>query len=251
VEQYYRTIAETHFSEEPNIKIREELAEQFLIRKYLGDSVGYFVEVGANDPFSLSQTWHLAQVGWSGILVEPIPELCKELRSKRPEAYVVEAACGAPQSPTTALFTVASDSGKSSLATEFLDKRTIVESRITVDILTLDEILQQQNTTTLDFVSIDVEGTQLEVLKGFTLQKWKPRLLVIEDHLLDTRSHKKIIKQGYKLVKRTLFNNWYVPDGVEPPETGAQEDKILSGKFRRIPIRRLRYQLRKMLGRGI
>ncbi|MFT5206086.1 MAG: hypothetical protein ACI9GC_001395, partial [Phycisphaerales bacterium] len=33
--------------------------------------------------------------------------------------------------------------------------------------------------------------------------------------------------------------------------TGAQEDKILSGKFRRIPIRRLRYQLRKMLGRGI
>jgi FkbM family methyltransferase len=56
VEQYYRTIAETHFSEEPNIKIREELAEQFLIRKYLGDSVGYFVEVGANDPFSLSQT---------------------------------------------------------------------------------------------------------------------------------------------------------------------------------------------------
>ena len=71
-----------------------------------------------------------------------------------------------------------------------------MESRITVDILTLDEILQQQNTTTLDFVSIDVEGTQLEVLKGFTLQKWKPRLLDIEDHLLDTRSHKKNYKTG-------------------------------------------------------
>lgn len=56
MEQYYRTIAETHFANEPNIKIREELAEQHLIRKYLGDAVGFFVEVGANNPFALSQT---------------------------------------------------------------------------------------------------------------------------------------------------------------------------------------------------
>ena len=49
MKQYYRTIAETEFGKEPNIKIREELAEQFLIRQYLGEQGGYFVEVGANE----------------------------------------------------------------------------------------------------------------------------------------------------------------------------------------------------------
>ena len=96
MKQYYRTIAETEFGKEPNIKIREELAEQFLIRQYLGEQGGYFVEVGANEPCSLSQTWHLAQLGWVGMLIEPIPVLCDELRKQRPESVVLEAACCAP-----------------------------------------------------------------------------------------------------------------------------------------------------------
>ncbi len=82
MKQYYRTVAEELYGDEPNIKVREELAEQYLVRQFLGmEDGGFFVEVGANNPFNLSQTWHLAQEGWRGILVEPIPELCNELRA--------------------------------------------------------------------------------------------------------------------------------------------------------------------------
>jgi FkbM family methyltransferase len=252
MKHYYRTVAQEEFGSEPNIKIREELAEQFLIRQYLGmETRGFFVEVGANNPFNLSQTWHLAKEGWRGILVEPIPELCKELKAKRPESVVVEVACGAPDALTTASFTVATDSGKSTLSSEFLDKRSDVAMRITVEVKPLNEILQEEGVEQLDFVSIDVEGTQFDVLKGFDLRRWNPRLLLVEDHLLNTKTHKLILSQQYQLVKRTLFNNWYIPIGDEIPNTGDGEDQILRGKLRRIPIRQLRFQIRRLLGKGI
>ncbi|MBC8309386.1 MAG: FkbM family methyltransferase [Planctomycetes bacterium] len=249
--QYYRTIASTHFSDEPNIKLREELAEQLLVREFLGENAGIFVEVGANDPFDLSQTWHLARIGWNGILIEPIPALCVELANKRPESTVIEVACGAPDSQEEATFTIAKDSGKSTLSKEFLDKRSQVDEHITVKICTLDSILEDQNVHQIDFVSIDVEGTQNDVLRGFSLLKWKPRLLLIEDHLLDLKTHKLISNQGYKLVKRTCFNNWYIPEGSIKPKTGGGEDRILRGKLRRVPVRNLRFKIRRLLGKGL
>jgi FkbM family methyltransferase len=252
MKHYYRTVAEKSFGSEPNIKLREEFAEQLLIRQYLGgEESGFFVEVGANNPFDLSQTWHLAEEGWQGILVEPIPELCEELRKERTDSLVVEAACGSPNAPSTATFTVAKDSGKSTLSSAFLDKRSTVESQITVHVKTLNDILEEAGADQIDFVSIDVEGTQFEVLQGFDLQKWKPRLLLVEDHLLNTKTHKLILNQQYKLVKRTLFNNWYIPISAEKPQTGKREDQILLGKLRRIPIRQLRFRLRRLLGKGI
>lgn len=252
MKHYYRTVAQEEFEHEPNIKIREELAEQLLIRQYLGmETQGFFVEVGANNPINLSQTWHLAQEGWRGILVEPIPELCRELRAKRPDSVVVEVACGAPSAPTTASFTVAMDSGKSTLSSEFLDKRSDVAMQITVNVKPLNDILQEEGVEQIDFVSIDVEGTQFDVIQGFDIQRWNPRLLLVEDHLLDTKTHKLILTQRYQLVKRTLFNNWYIPIGKEKPSTGKREDRILRGKLRRVPIRNIRFQLRRLLGKGI
>lgn len=252
MKHYYRTVAEMEFPNEPNIKVREELAEQLLIRNYLCSSTpGFFVEVGANNPFDLSQTWHLQKEGWRGILVEPIPELCNKLRENRPESVVEECACGTHSDNSTAIFTVAKDSGKSTLSNTFLDNRSSVESQITVNVRPLDLILEDNNVNNLDFVSIDVEGTQYDVLLGFDLQKWKPRLLLVEDHLLDKKSHHLIVSQNYRLVKRTLFNNWYIPASASGPLVGEQEKKILRGKFRRIPIRKLRFRLRRLLGRGI
>jgi hypothetical protein len=63
----------------------------------------------------------------------------------------------------------------------------------------------------LDYVSIDVEGMELDVLRGFNLKRHTPPLLLIEDHLFHLRTHRHLCQQGYRLVKRTGLNNWYVP----------------------------------------
>ena len=86
--------------------------------------------------------------------------------------------------------------------------------------LTLDEVLAEAGGPKVDFVSIDVEGFQLEVLRGFSLQKHRPAVLFIEDHMLNWKTHFHIRGQGYRLVKRTQLNNWYVPaDGAVPKTT--------------------------------
>lgn len=54
--------------------------ETRLVSAFLGDIKGYFVEVGANEPRERSQTWLLEQSGWTGVLIEPQPDLAAELR---------------------------------------------------------------------------------------------------------------------------------------------------------------------------
>ena len=69
--------------------------ETRLVSAFFGNIKGYFVEVGANDPRERSQTWLLEQSGWTGVLIEPQPDLATELRAKR-KAKVFSVACSSP-----------------------------------------------------------------------------------------------------------------------------------------------------------
>ena len=51
---------------------------------FFGNIKGYYVEVGANDPRERSQTWHLEQQGWTGVLIEPQPDLAATAARRKP-----------------------------------------------------------------------------------------------------------------------------------------------------------------------
>ena len=76
--------------------ISSEEYERQLVRNFFNDIPGFFVEVGANHPIVGSQSWHLEQRGWRGILVEPQPELAERLQELR-HAKVFAAACSSPK----------------------------------------------------------------------------------------------------------------------------------------------------------
>ena len=226
---------------------REHDAETDLVDEYFERrNEGFFVEVGANDPQKLSQTWKLEQRGWTGLLIEPIPELCERLRQARPNSQVIQAACGAPEETGEADFYVASDSEKSTLRTDMLDFPTPVQRVERVRVRTLDDILQQCQLPRIDFVSVDVEGLQLSVLRGLTLSKYRPALLMVEDHLTDLRTHRFLTQRNYRLVKRTGLNNWYLPADAPFHLTSQLERYRLWQKmWLRTPIRKLRFAARR------
>jgi hypothetical protein len=66
----------------------------------------------------------------------------------------------------------------------------------------------------VDFLSVDVEGAELAVLRGFSIPRYRPRLILIEDDVQDRTKHDYLEAEGYKLVRRTALNNWYVPEGT-------------------------------------
>ncbi|MGC1466374.1 MAG: hypothetical protein WA792_11645, partial [Pseudolabrys sp.] len=70
--------------------------EMRLVAAFFGGTKGFFVEVGANDPHARSQTLHLERAGWTGILIEPQPDLAEQLRTMR-TGKVFAVACSSPE----------------------------------------------------------------------------------------------------------------------------------------------------------
>jgi FkbM family methyltransferase len=208
---------------------------------------GCFVEVGANEPKAGSQTWFLEERGWRGLLIEPQARLAEKLRQERPRSTVVQAACGAPGHPDELPFYIGEGHGHSSLGRNLVDADTKYVRTEQVKVFTLDEILARADTPKVDFVSIDVEGTQLDVLRGFSLEAHRPALVLLEDHLHTLQVHRHFRGRGYRLVKRTEYNNWYVPqDRPFTLSTPLERLRLWKKVWANTPFRKLRvYRERK------
>lgn len=183
--------------------------ESRLVWEFFGSPKhGTFVDVGANHPTQGNQTWFLEQQGWTGILIEPNPHLAGLLREQRPKSKIFQLAVGSPAQVGEVDFFLVAGSGRSSLIPAF-DAQ--VTGKIRVQLRTLDSILQESGVTEIDFLSLDVEKVELDVLDGFDFAKWKPRLILIEDFCYNNRKRVYLRRHGYKLIRRTGYNNWYVP----------------------------------------
>jgi FkbM family methyltransferase len=207
---------------------------------------GFFVDVGAYDPKIGSQTWLLEQQGWRGILIEPQPGHCERLRHARPGARLFQVACAAPGHPPQMPFFFAETPSHSSLARNVIDPTTRYVKSDLVKVMTLDAVLAEAGNPKVDFVSIDVEGTQLDVLHGFSLEQHRPALLLVEDHLHHLKVHSYLRQRGYRLVKRTGLNNWYVPkDRPFTLTTPSERLRLWKKVWANTPFRKLRVYLER------
>jgi FkbM family methyltransferase len=208
---------------------------------------GFFVEVGANDPQRGSQSWQFEQAGWTGVLVEPQPDLAERLRSTR-RAHVVGAACSSPANAGTAM-TLHLSGPHSSLKRELALTGVVAKAVIEVPVRTLDDILEEAKAPSpIDFVSIDVEGHEVEVLAGFDLARWRPRLVLIEDHVTNLATHRSLTRTGYRLILRTGLTGWYVPRD-DAPRVGLGWWQIARKYYLALPIRMLRDGKRRLRDR--
>ncbi|MFQ5495580.1 MAG: FkbM family methyltransferase [Phycisphaerae bacterium] len=192
---------------------------------------GFFVEIGAYDGVTLSNTYFLERMGWHGVLVEPIPELAQRAAAARPRSRVVQAACSRRGSRGTATFTVTQNVPVLSYLSadrEHVDRclregAELVE--IEVPLTTVDEILKESRGRSgagggpwvpgegwrIDLVSIDTEGCELDVLDGMNLERFKPRVLVIEnDRPSGAGVEAYLGERGYGKFHRQAINDFYV-----------------------------------------
>jgi len=189
----------------------EELEKQLVLEFFGSRTEGFFIEVGANDPQWISQTWELERRGWRGLLIEPQSCFFDKLVAARPHSRVVQAACTSADKRGTGQLHLSPSKAFATLE-KFVDDQGIEFNGVeTVRLLTLDEILEQDPPKKVDFISIDVEGTELDVLRGFNMKRWQPELLLVEDKLNHLQKHRYMLGQGYRLLRRIGVNSWYVP----------------------------------------
>jgi FkbM family methyltransferase len=226
---------------EPSLESYAQNQEDVIAWDYFGQkSDGFFVEVGANHPTELSQTWFLEQRGWRGILVEPLPACCEKLRAVRKNSIVCEAAAGAPEQVGEATLNVAQSDVWSHLGEE--NKNLPLAARIKVAVRTLDSILDELRAPRVDLLSIDTEGMETKVLRGFNLPKRQPALVLLEDHMETLDLYLYMRRMGYKLIKRTGPNNWWAPKAAKAmPVTMREKLALWNRIWFRHPRRRLRW----------
>lgn len=204
---------------------RSEFGEDSLIWQLLDrQTTGFFIEVGAYDGVTLSVSAAFEAIGWTGLLIEAIPERFEMCKRSRPRSRVVHAALGKRGSGGTTRFHVARGEGLEVLSYHHTPpeqerevlKRGAAMQEVEVPLTTMDALLDG-HTGPIDFASIDVEGAELDLLDGFDLQKWRPRVIVIEDisagknPALDA----KLDACGYMLVAWLGFNQVRVHRGEE------------------------------------
>jgi FkbM family methyltransferase len=221
--------------------------EARLIAAFFGDRKGVFVEVGANEPRARSQTFHLEQAGWTGILIEPQPELAARLRAER-KAQVFAVACSSPDNAgKTMPLHVAGP--LSSLDRAAMAPGAAPEGVIAVPVRTLDSVLEEAGLAPgFDFLSIDVEGHEIEVLRGFDIARWHPQLILLEDHVADLSKHRYLTAAGYRIIRRYENNGWYVPRAAAGTVSLADRWEILRKYYLALPFRKLRNLSRRRRG---
>jgi FkbM family methyltransferase len=220
--------------------------EHALVREFFGgDTSGYFVEVGANHPTEGSQTWHLEQTGWTGVLVEPQPELAAFLVTSR-KARVFAAACSSPDNAGQSL-PLHVDGPRSALDRDRMSPGAQAAYVILVPTRTLDSILEEAEAPQpIDLLSIDVEGHETEVMRGFDFSRWQPLLIVVEDHVNDLRTHRYLKQNGYRLIRRLGHNGWYVPSGERVSISRAERWEIVRKYYLALPFRAVRNAWRRI-----
>lgn len=229
--------------ESPPEDFQQRLVREFL-ELFKPHAPGFFVEVGANHPRRGSQTWHLERRGWRGVLVEPLPEHAARLRRDR-TAAVFAVACSSPENAGKVLPFYAAD------ALSGLDMKQMAPwaepQEIKVPVRTLDSVLEEAAAPQpIDFLSVDVEGHEVEVLRGFDFARWAPRLILLEDHIATLNRHRFMTANGYRLVRRTELNGWYVPEDA-PISFGAGERwRLLRKYYLGLHLRKMRHGWRRL-----
>ncbi len=167
--------------------------EDMILRHILGSDKmsGFYVDVGAFHPILFSNTYFFYLNGWRGINVEARPR-SKELFDKmRPRDFNLEVGVSRERGSLTYYF-IAEDSPMNSFSPDFLRQIKMLEhvhSEIPVPTLPLAEILDRHLPPgqAIDFMSVDVEGHDFEVLESNDWKRFRPRIVVVEDEGLDPR----------------------------------------------------------------
>ncbi len=144
---------------------------------------GTYLDIGANHPFVISNTFLLYQQGWRGVTVEPIRSLWKMHRRWRPNDVALNCCVG--EGDRVRFFELSSDA-LSTLSREVAEQISLrgngtIMASYQVPMMTgrqiMDEYFADRELTLL---SIDVEGAELEVLESFNLAERPPQFIIFE-----------------------------------------------------------------------
>lgn len=166
-----------------------QFGEDMVARHFLGDTAtGFYVDIGAHHPVSYSNTYHFYGKGWRGINVDATPGSMAAFKVLRPRDINLELCLSDAEDAEIDFFIFdqgAYNTFSSDMARQVLEGGQVrLREKKTLRTTTLMRILERHvpKNTAIDLMSIDVEGLDETILRSNDWQRYKPRVLIYEDH---------------------------------------------------------------------
>jgi FkbM family methyltransferase len=164
-------------------------AGEDMIVNYLFTSLGIqyptYLELGTNQPILCNNTYFFYQKGCKGVCIEPDKEMCKIIRRKRDKDTVLNIGIGLNNNPEAFFYLFP---GRMNAWSTFSEEEAKVRKkksglqfeRVTVPLKTINDIIEKYFNPCPNFISIDVEGIDLEILKSLNFNRFKPEVICVE-----------------------------------------------------------------------
>jgi len=192
------------------------LQDLYVTYKLAGKRGGVFVEFGATDGISLSNTYYLEKsLGWDGILAEPLPKWRAPLRSNR--SAKIDYRCVWRETGEKLEFLVAKrypdlSTLKTFSANDFNSSARLIDSEIiVVETISLNDLLLEHDAPVMiDYLSIDTEGSEFDILSSFDFDRFKIRVITVEhNYRSDFRESIRRLLEANGFVREfEIFSKW-------------------------------------------
>lgn len=163
----------------------QEGEDMILRRLFEKQNTGFYIDVGAHHPKRFSNTYFFYKKGWSGINIDAMPNSMALFNRIRPRDINIEKPISNTQDTLT--YFMFNEPALNGFSKELSEKRNtkgryFIKSQIDIQTDTLNHILDSHLPALqeIDFLSIDVEGLDFQVLQSNCFSKYKPKVILIE-----------------------------------------------------------------------
>lgn len=197
--------------------------DEFIAEYFNNKREGVFVDIGAHDGESLSNTYVLEkEFGWSGICIEPMPHEFKKLAECRDS---INYNCAIYNKNGSEKFTMVESDGYPDMLSGITKDITfkhmngvLSESQrlnapikiIDVQTRILNEILEENEVFHIDVLSIDTEGAELKILKSIDYDKFYIDLIIYENGPNGNKERDFLKTVGFKFYKRLGIDDAFI-----------------------------------------
>ncbi|HEY7083464.1 MAG TPA: FkbM family methyltransferase [Hyphomicrobiaceae bacterium] len=217
----------------------QNLEDYHLDLIFAGQPTGTYVDVGGGHPVADNVSFWFYLKGWRGLVVEPQDALAELYAHVRPRDHTVSCLAGRKEGEVQ-FHVVDKLHGFSSTVREHAQAAAefgAAFSTTVKPVRTLAALIAEAQLTAIDFLKIDVEGAEAEVLAGVDFERQRPRVIVLEalapGSMADTWAtwEPDLLAQGYRFALFDRLNRFYVAEEAQDlaqrlPTEPASWDKV-------------------------
>ena len=193
-----------------------QFGEDTILRYFFPEKNSTYIDIGSGHPIIGNNTYFLYKKGCHGILIDGVKKNINSATRLRPNDKSIQCLVG--NSNTRGIFYEFVDSNFSTTDSVFSEKTSISRKEKPIEhnleIRTLDTILEGKYPTGPTLLNVDVEGNDLNVLRGINWEKFLPRIVCIEEWQNSFHNYSQVeiflAERGYKLISRMVYSNIYV-----------------------------------------